>query len=107
MNNAFLLLEELEEKPQSNEVEIARLTRLLEAIDGVLRTEYWQTFVELHFSQEEQRIERLLLSEAGKDLNDKEIYRLQGELKWARRYADLRKWAEFIRRQLTQLKNEN
>lgn len=106
MNNAFLL-EEIEDEPQSNEIEIARLTRLLEAIDGVLHTQDWQTFVEMHFSLEEKRIERLLLSEAKKDLNDKEIYRLQGELKWARRYADLRKWAEFIKKQLTKLKNGN
>src|SRR3990167_3709030 len=103
MNNAFLL-EELEEKPQSNEIEIARLTRLLEAIDGVMKTKDWQTFVEMHFSKEEERIERLLLSETKKtEVDDKEIYRLQGEMKWARRYADLRKWAEFIKRQLTQL----
>ena|SRR3990167_1851104 len=102
MNNAFLL--EDEEVSQSNEVEIARLTRLLEAIDGVLKTKDWQTFAEIHFSKEEERIERLLLSEAKKtEVNDKEIYRLQGEMKWARRYADLRKWAEFIKRQLTQL----
>src|SRR3990167_2151637 len=106
MNNAFLLEElgGLEDKPQSSEVEIAKLTKLLEAIDGVLKTEHWQTFVEMHFSKEEERIERLLLSEAKKtEVDNKEIYRLQGEMKWARRYADLRKWAEFIKRQLTQL----
>ena len=103
MNNAFLL-EELEEKPQSNEIEIARLTRLLEAIDGVMKTKDWQTFVEMHFSKEEETIEKLFLSETKKtEVDDKEIYRLQGEMKWARRYADLRKWAEFIKRQLTQL----
>ena len=106
MNNASLdLLENLEDKPKDNEAEIARLTRLIESIDGVLKTKDWATLEELHFSQEKERIERLLLSEAKRpEVDDKVIYRLQGELKWAVRYKDLRKWAEFLKNQLTELK---
>lgn len=107
MNNALVNLLEDEEIPQLNEAEIARLTRLIEAIDGVLRTKDWQTLEELHFTQETDRVERLLLSEAKKDLNDREIYRLQGEMKWAKRYADIRKWAEFLKNQLENLKHGN
>ena len=110
MNNALVnLIENLEDETiKNNEVEIARLTRLIEAIDGVLRTKDWATLEELHFSQEKRRIERLLLSEAKKlPVNDKEIYRLQGEMKWALRYADIRKWAEFLKNQLTELKHGN
>lgn len=109
-NNALInLLEDLEgESPKNDEVEIARLTRLIEAIDGVLKTKDWQTLVELHFSKEKERVERLLLSETKKiQLEDKEIYRLQGELKWGVRYADLRRWAEFLKNQLTELKHGN
>ena len=109
MNNAFLTdFEDFEEKPKDNQEEIARLTRLVEAIDGLLKTKDWQTLEELHFSQEKLRIERLLLSESKKlQVDDREIYRLQGENKWAMRYADIRKWAEFLKRQLTELKHGN
>lgn len=108
MNNAFLFDNFEEEKPQDNQEEIARLTRMVEAIDGLLKTKDWQTLEELHFSKENGRIERLLLSETKKlQVDDKEIYRLQGEEKWAKRYADIRKWAEFLKNQLTELKHGN
>lgn len=106
MNNALIdLLENLEESPKDNQAEIARFTRLIEAIDGVLKTKDWATLEELHFSQEKERVERLILSEAKKpEVDVKAIYRLQGELKWAVRYKDLRKWAEFLKNQLIELK---
>lgn len=105
MNNGLIFDEYEEKKPQRDEKEIARLTKIVEAVDGLLKTKEWLTLQELHFTKEEERINHLLLSESKRtELDDREIYRLQGEMKWAKRYADIRKWAEFIKKQLTELK---
>ena len=107
MNNAFQL-EEIEEVTPDTSLEEARLIKLIEAIAGLIENRDWQTLVELHFSKEEERVERLLFSEAQKSiLNADEIHRLQGELKWARRYSDFTKWAKFLKNQLEQLKHGN
>lgn len=107
MNNAFYVLEELEpEKPDTSDEE-ARLTRIIEAVSELLESKAWQTLTELHFSRERERIERLVQSEALKSSIDQaSLYRLQGELAWARRYADLTMWVMNIKNQLKKLKHE-
>ncbi len=107
MNNGFQL-EEPEEKPKDTSIEEARLTRMIEALARLLVSQEWAVLQELHFGRELERVERLLISESKKDLlEDREIYRLQGELKWAKRYADLREWAKALTNQLKKLKNGN
>ena len=104
MNNAFL--QELEEdRVPDTSGEQARLTRIIEAIASLLENKDWQTLVELHFSKEEERVKRLILSEAQKKPIDEEIYSLQGELKWAKRYQDFYGWAKILKNQLEKLKN--
>lgn len=94
-----------EEVVKDTSVEQARLTKLIEAIVNLLENKDWRTLQELHFSQEEERVSRLLLGEAHKSpLDDKEIYRLQGEMKWARRYADLVAFVKLLKNQLDKLK---
>ena len=104
MNNASI--QEPEElQPDTTEIQ-ARLTRILEAILGLSQNPDWLTLQELHFSKEEERVNRLLLSEVSKseiDLNG--VYRLQGERIWAKRYADLRILARLLEKQLKNLKN--
>lgn len=106
MNNAIFHEEIEDAKPIDTSEQQALLTRKIEAIDGLLKTRDWYTLAELHFAEEERRIERLLLSEAKKGaVDDKEIYRLQGELKWAKRYADLGQFAKYLKSQLDNLKH--
>lgn len=100
MNTAYFPEEE-EEKPHTNPQEEARLIRLIEAIAALSENKDWQTLNELHLSKEEERIERLLLSESKKNLIESDkLYRLQGELLWAKRYADMRVWAKLLKNQL-------
>lgn len=102
MNNVFF--EEESEVVRDTSDEKARLTRLVEAINSLLQTNEWHIIEELHFTKEEDRINRLLLSESKKTpLNDQEIYRLQGELKWATRYASLTTWAKLLHQQIKHL----
>lgn len=102
MNNAWSQEEEV--KPDT-QVEQARLTRLIEAISGLFENRDWQTLNELHLSKEKERVERLLFNEALKpEPSVSTIQRLQGELIWARRYADLPKFVVFLKNQLNQLK---
>lgn len=105
MNNAYYQEEE-EVKPLDTSQQQATLVRLIEAINGLLQSPEWQTLQELHFTQEEERIERLIVSSAKKaTIDESELYRLQGELKWAKRYADMPKFAQILKSQLDKLKN--
>lgn len=105
MNNA--LIQEEVEKTDSQEIFKAKLTRIVEAIDGLLRNKDWQELNKLIFSEEEARIKRLLLVEAQKkEIDERTIYRLQGELIWAKRYADLAKFAKLLKYQLDSFKKD-
>jgi hypothetical protein len=103
MNNAFRLEEPAAKEP--NFEEEARLVKIIESVAHLLSNEHWQTLQSEHFAKEEERVNRLLLSQTQSDLNEKEIYRLQGELRWARRYADFTKFAQLLKNQLDNLKH--
>lgn len=107
MNNA-LFLEDIQEEKLDTSNEEVRLRKLVELISVILENKDWQNLEELHFSKEKERIERKLISEAKKSpIVDREIYQLQGELKWARRYGDFRNWALELKSQLNKLQNGN
>jgi len=99
MNNAFFFEEE---EPQiDTSEEQARLTKIIEAIAGLVENKDWRTLQEMVFAKEKERITKIILSEAKKqELNLSEIYRLQGELQWAKRYADLTNFAKLLKNQL-------
>lgn len=94
-----------EEIRKDTSSEEARLTRLIEAIARLLDNKDWRTTHELHFQGEEERINRLLFNEAKRDkLDEVAIYRLQGELKWAKRYSDIGQFGKILKNQLDKLK---
>lgn len=104
MNNA--VFQEENEPTESTEIQIALLTRQIEAVAGLLENKDWRTLQELCFSKEIERIDRLLLQEAKKtDMNFGAMLTLQGELKWAKRYSDLASWAKLLKNQLDNLKH--
>lgn len=106
MNNAWFQPEEIEELKLDTTTEQVRLTRLIEAIASLLENKDWRTLQELHFSKEKERVERLMLSAAkNSPLEDRELYRLQGEHLWATRYEDLSKYAKLLKNQLENLKH--
>lgn len=82
------------------------LIRILEAIDLVLKDKGWQTLKELVFDGIVERLERQLLTEAKKPVIEAEkIYFLQGEMAWARRYSDLKSYAEMLQKELQGIKD--
>ncbi len=83
------------------------LIKIIESIDELMKSKAWNTLKELVFDGLVERIERLLLAEAkGVDLNFANIFRLQGELAWARRYSDLGSFAEVLKRELEGIKQK-
>ena len=82
------------------------LIESITAIDEVLKTKAWQTLKELVFDSRVESLKRQLLSEAEADEpNLKRMYRLQGELTWARRYSDLKSYAEKLSSELLGIKD--
>ena len=113
MNNSFNIeLNEDFSGETSNDAVLreqeARLIKLLEALGALVTSPEWRTLKEELFDTSLVSIEHKMRLEAEKPLIDaSELYRLQGERKWARRYAnplmlieDYRKQLDNIRRQL-------
>ena len=81
------------------------LIKILEAIDELLQVKAWQTLEELVFKPLVDRTENRLLNEAKADpLNPGMMLKLQGELTWARRYSDLKSYAEMLKKELLGIK---
>ncbi len=81
------------------------LIKIIEAIDEVLKTKGWATLKELVWDGRVSSIERQLLSEAkGVEIKTENIYRLQGELNWTKRYADLKSYAQMCQKELEGIK---
>lgn len=109
MNNSIISYNNLEDdeevKPLKNK--LAELSKIVEAISQVESTPEWKNLKKVLIDDVVANIERLLSSEARKpEINTPEIYRLQGQLTWARRYADLKKLAESFMLQITNLKKQ-
>lgn len=82
------------------------LVKILEAIDEVLKTKGWQTLKELVFDKVVERLDRQLLSEAkNPKIDEIKLYYLQGEMAWARRYSDLKSYAEMLQKELQGIKD--
>lgn len=99
-----LSLEEADNTPLLRERESV-LIQIIEALQNVSITEEWSTLKSLIFDGTVESLERQLRSESEKsELNPSRIHQLQGELRWARKYADLSKLAESYRIELSNIK---
>lgn len=75
-----------EKKPDYAE-RAGRLATLIEAIESILSSKEWSTLKEEEFDGELERLERLLLVEAKKpQIDEKEIYKLQGRIESMKRF---------------------
>jgi len=82
-------------------------SRILVALEALARSEEWGTLKELLFDEALSRIDRLLLAEALKpDPDPKRMIFLQGERSWARRYCDVKRFADFHKSLLEELNNQ-
>ena len=109
MNNSRIVHEGSEEdgKALFLEKQQGELAQIVEAINQVETSEKWQKLKKLLLDGIVTNLERQLASEAAEDEVDlPKIYKLQGELKWARRYSDLKKLSEAKRQQIENIKNQ-
>ena len=110
MNNsiiAFNNLEKDEEKIESLKDHQAKFSRIVEAISQVESNQSWKNLKKIYLDEIVKNLKRQLSLEAGRrELNAPEIYRLQGQLLWAKRYVDLKKLAESFMLQIDNLKKQ-
>ena len=106
IDNVSLSLDESDNTEQLRERE-AVLVRIIEAIARVKDSEDWHTLKSLVFNSSVEKLERRLQAESERlKLDDSEMYRLQGQLIWARKYADLDKLADAYRLELSNLRKK-
>lgn len=108
MNNSLAVEVSQEKQPieRLRERE-AKLVRLLEAILSLTESAGWSTLKEELFDEVLGSIETRLRLEAEKpEINLPELYRLQGERKWAKRYASPTHLAESLQTELVHIRKQ-
>lgn len=104
MNNSKIVSYNIE-REEILEINQGELAQIVEAINRVEASEDWQKLKRLVLDGFLSSLERQLKVESErKELNSPEIYRLQGQLTWARKYADLKKLSQFFNNQLQNIK---
>lgn len=110
MNNTKIVLDNLpepEDRTSFLQRQQGELSQIVEAINRVESSSDWQKLKKLVLDAVVPNLERLLFQEASKkEVDTAEIYRLQGQLTWAHKYADLKKLAEYRRQQIENIKNQ-
>mgnify|MGYP001618152772 CR=1 FL=1 len=108
MNNSKITnLEEKEEKLLFLQKQQGELAQVIESINRVEANEDWQKLKRLLLDGIVASLEKQLLSETAKDeISPPKIYRLQGQLMWAKKYSDLKKLSEAKRQQIENIKNQ-
>lgn len=107
MPNNFKLASE-EEKIDASSFLRGRQTELvniIEALNNVIP--YWKTVNELIFKGLLDRLEKQLVQEASKrEIDNPEVYRIQGQILWAKKYSDLYKLVETYKSELGSITNK-
>lgn len=99
MNNALAYVKD--DRADAIEKRRSELATIVEALKRVSESQDWKTLKRLVLDGIVSNLERRLSAEATKsEINGPELYRLQGQLAWARKYADLDTLAEFFRKQV-------
>lgn len=113
MNNSKIAFESLSEgfeeldRRDFLEKERGRLAQLVEAINGVMASQDWKKIRSMLLNGVVENLEKSLRDEASKsEVNLPEVYRLQGQLLWARKYVDLRKLVDWYKSQIEHIKNQ-
>ena len=108
MNNSLIQLEEKEDRRLSFlQEQQGEITRLVEAINRVEENEDWRKLKELLLDGIVEKLERQLKDEAKKDeVSLPKLYRLQGQIEWAKRFSNLKKLSDEKRLEITNLKKQ-
>ena len=108
MNNSNIQIEKEEDSRLSFlQDQQGELAKLIESINRVEANEDWRKLKELFLDGVVDKLERQLRDEAGKkEVSLPNIYRLQGQLEWAKKYTNLKKISDDKRLELTNLKKQ-
>ena len=82
-----------------------KITKLIIAIDSLDKTKEWITIKELLLDGLVEKTKLKIQQEAcNQKISNETLYRLQGELNWVRRYADLKGYASTLKLELEGIK---
>ncbi len=85
----------------------SKLVRMINAIDGVSESADWNILKAELFEPVSLSLEHKLMTEVkAEEINEPEIYRLQGQLVWARKYSKLEDLREVFKVELTNIKKQ-
>lgn len=107
MNNSLIAKENVEtaDKTDFLEREMGKLSQIVEAINRVEASEDWKKLKSLVLDGVVESLKKGLVDEASKrDVDTAEIYRLQGQLLWANKYADLKEFSKWYVLQIENIK---
>lgn len=109
MNNSLLTVEEdkpIDRIPWLREREQV-VIKIIEALNRVNESQDWGILRDEIFDGTVENLEKRMKSETDKsELNQSEIHRLQGQLIWARKYADLGSLVEFFKLELVGIRKQ-
>lgn len=103
MNNAFVRNKEpekIDRTPWLKQQEV-ELLKIIEAIQNIKQSNFWKTLKEKVFDGVVISIQEKLQDEK----DEKELYRLQGQMAWASKFTDLDKLEKVYRDQLEAIRN--
>lgn len=108
MNNSDIKLEIKEDSRLSFLLEKqGELAQLVEAINRVEANDDWRKLKELFLNGVVEKLERQLKDEASRqEVSLPKLYRLQGQIEWARKYSDLKKFSNEKRLEIENLKKQ-
>lgn len=107
MNNSRVFLDRNEDEASLLERNYGEFAQIVEALSRVEASDDWQKLKSFIFDDLVENLERKLISEASKkELDVAEVYRIQGQLTWAKKYADLKKLSDVYRQQTKNIKNQ-
>ena len=110
MNNSKIAQDSIEQEfNQTLDLEKKRgeIIQVIEAINGVTESDDWRKLKRLLLDGVVTTLEKHLMNETSKpDVNLPEVYRLQGQLAWAKKYTDLKKLSDWYKRQVENINNQ-
>lgn len=83
------------------------LVKIIESFESLEKSKEWEVLKEHVFSKSLISIERQLLNASIESpIVPEKIYKLQGELSWARRFNDVSRFIETYKKQLVEAKSK-
>lgn len=110
MNNSLSLEEPKDGDTADNKLQRMHeregvLVKIVEAIGSLSNTNEWSTLKTYVFDGVVENLEKRLVAEAKKrPLVPEELYQLQGQITWAKRYSNLEELREMYRLELTNVR---